>query len=196
MFFDASARLKLDEAGRLTHVRTAFVVDEYNSLLTVAELEIDTDEDNVLTPAEERKVLERVYEGFAPYDYFVDVRLGRSHTDPEVPVIAPSGGAVRMQDGQLAITLEVPLAEPLDLAGRTVSLSLYDPTYFTEIRTRVTPQFDSETACDIVLVPFEPNAETAQLASYLSQLGPNENPEAENLGIYLSDETVITCPAA
>lgn len=194
MFMDATARLQFDSDGRLTHVRSAFVVDEYNSLLTVADLELDQEEDGILTPAEEQKVLDRVYEGFAPYDFYVDLRLGRSHTDPEIKMGPPSGGAVKLQNDQLAITLEVPLIEPLTTTGKTLSLALYDPTFFTAIRTIVAPTFVGPSTCEVTLVPYEETAETRELASWLSMLGPQESSGNENLGIYLADETVITCP--
>ena len=129
MFFASTAQFVLDDEGRLEKLRTVFLVDELNTLYTFTELGVNTDGDQNLSSEEKDKIGESVLGGFGYYDYFTKLRnqLGA------IPLGKPTEVTVNMVKGRLGLSFVLPLKQPLALRGETLSLQLYDPTYFTAI---------------------------------------------------------------
>ncbi len=195
MFFDATAQFVTDTEARLTAVRVAFIIDEYNSLLTVAELGLDADADGALSEAEEQTALSTLVRGFSEYDYFAEL----THAAGRLKFNPPTSGAAWLEDGHLGLVMDLPLADPQALAGKSVTLALYDPTYFTQITMALAPQVEAqangETAlsCTAQLKRFEENEELADLSESLAQLSREETPEQENVGAFFADRATLNC---
>lgn len=193
MFFDAQAAFVFDEAGRLSGVRVAFVVDEFNTLYTLTELGFDADGDGALTEAEAADLAGRMMMGLSDYDYFTDLRLD----EERVALDAPRDAIARLEDGVIGASFFIPLAEPSDPTGKTTVLKLYDPTYFTEVTMAAEPTFAGAKPdhCLTGLEPFDASAKVAQLQAILLQLSREETPEIENIGSVFADKATLSCGA-
>lgn len=190
MFFDAQARFELDDQGRLAGVRVSFVVDELNSLYTIAALELDADQDGKLTKPEIEKLTRQMILGLGDYDFFTDLKLG----DEPVKLQPPKTGLATFQKGQIGFTFVLGLAKPMALAGKSLTLKLYDPTFYTAVTTLGEPEIvgANKAACVAGFKKFNPSAEMALLRQVLA--GDEAAPAAiENVGAYFADTASLTC---
>ncbi|MEL7543819.1 MAG: DUF1007 family protein, partial [Pseudomonadota bacterium] len=64
MFFSSTAQFLLDDEGKLSGLRTVFLVDELNTLYTFTELGVNADGDQILNADEQEKIAATVVEGF------------------------------------------------------------------------------------------------------------------------------------
>lgn len=191
MFFDAQAQFVVDDDGRLTKVRVAFVVDEFNSLYTLAELGLDLDGDGALTASERASLGQAMMTGLSGYGYFVDLSLD----DRKAMFGAPRDVAATLQDGRVAARFDLPLSAPRPLAGAAVSLALYDPTYFTAVDTAAPAAIvgGEPEGCAIDHQTFESTSQLAHVQTLLAKLSREETPEEQNVGVLFADKTRLTC---
>ena len=136
MFFDAQAVLTVDDQGRLTGLRVGFVVDELNTLYTIGEMQVDIDGDGVLTPEDQEILSGGMKNGLREWAFFTDLRIGGER----VELGDPSAIETQLAGPNLAARLDFTLPEPLPLKGVETKLKLYDPTYYTEVRTVAAPR--------------------------------------------------------
>lgn len=190
MFFKSTAQFVLDEQGRLSKLRVVFLVDELNTLYTFTELKVNKDGDNKLTPAETDKIARTVMEGFGHHGYFTNLKDGSE----EIPLRTPSSVAVHLEKLRLGLAFVIPLEKPLDLEGKSLSLQLYDPTYFTAITIDLPPMVVGKGAkCSVAVSKPEETEQTRRHQVLLSQLSREETPDVENIGIIFAETTRLTC---
>lgn len=190
MFFKSTAQFVLDEQGRLTKLRVVFLVDELNTLYTFSELKVNQDGDNKLTAAETDKVARTVMEGFGQHGYFTNLR----DDSGKIRLRKPSGVAVHLEQLRLGLAFVIPLEKPLELKGKSLSLQLYDPTYFTAITIDLPPMVVGKGAkCSVAVSKPEETEQTRRSQVLLSQLSREETPDVENVGVMFAETTRLTC---
>jgi len=222
MFFNATAQFVVDEAKQIKSVRVAFLIDEYNTLLTVAELGLDEDRDGALSQADEQKALETIVEGFGHYGYFTELTASGNG----IPLGDPSSGAAWLESGQLGVVMDLPLTGTIPLSGAQLDLALYDPTYFTAISLAIEPQLVSVDGapfktspdrangdstgsagansaaaatggpeCSVNLKKFDADQQTMELQSQLAELSREETPADATVGALFADRVTLRCAA-
>lgn len=189
MFFDAQAQFVLDAEGRLTGLDIGFVVDDFNTLYTLAELSLDGDGDGVLTEGEQATLANALNLGLGDYGYFTDLRIGDDQLDLGTPNILAS-----LQQGRIAARLSYALDAPLPIDDDEAVLALYDPTYFTAVTMAAAPVLrGGPTSCEAVLDAFEPSVDLAATQAALAALSREETPSEPNIGARFADRARLQC---
>lgn len=190
MFFRSTAQFLLDSEGRLSKLRVVFLVDELNTLYTFAELGVNQDGDQELTDEEIEKVAATILEGFGHYNYFTHLR----HQHASVALGKPLGVTVQIQQRQLGLSFMIPLQTPLDPRGKSLSLKLYDPTYFTAVTIDLPPTVIGKGAnCSVSVAKPADTVQTRTSQRLLSQLSREQTPEVADVGVLFAETTRLTC---
>lgn len=190
MFFDATAEIFMGPDRTIESVRVRYVIDEFNTLFVVAELELDQDGDSVLNDDDQARVVEGMSIGLAPFGYYVDLRVGEERLTFGAPMIA----VTLRDDGRMVTEIELRLAEPAPIAEGDARLTLYDPTYFTAVSLIEPPVLLGEVAgCAVLFRAFEPSALLAREQATLAQLSREETPETPDVGALFADQTEVSC---
>ena len=190
MFLDTHAGFKVDKDNRLQSIVLRFVVDEFNTTLTIATLDLDKDGDKKFTTVEKEKVADSVLGGFAHYKFFTYLWAN----DTEVALNAPKHVGIDFDRGQLVISMEIGVEKPLPVVGKSMTLKLYDPSYFTEVSIIEAPQIIGDIdSCRVKFSKSNPDQNSRKLQAYLSQLSREETPEIENVGELFADKTRLIC---
>lgn len=189
MFVDAMSELRLDDAGYLTGLRTTMFIDAFTSLYVLEENGV-TSPAVPLTQTQRDTIGADAAEGLGIYEYFTDLRVD----EERLSFASAAVDDVQVSGERLVLTLDLTLAAPRDLRGRSLDLALYDPTFFADVRTMAPPVLPiAAPECDVVLTPFEPT----QLESYslmaLSALSREETPDDPRIGAQFADRSAITC---
>lgn len=190
MFMDTTAGFKLDGNNQLKSIVLRFVVDELNTTYTIATLDLDKDGDGKFSVEDKNKVATSVIKGFAHYDYFTYLQNGQKN----VPLKAPTYSTVDFVNGQLVIAMEIFLRDQIAVSGKTFTLKLYDPTYFTEVTIKETPRIiGGSKQCRVKLDKAIPDENSSKLQTLLAKLSREETPELENVGALFADKTRLAC---
>lgn len=190
MFFDSSAQFVLDDKGRLSKLRVVFLVDELNTLYTLAELNVNKDGDGTLTWQETEKIAQTVLKGFGYHHYFTYLRDEKG----EVPLGKPLSVTAQLQKKRLGLAFVIPLKKPYPLGAKSLALQLYDPTYFTAITIDLTPTVvGAAVSCSIAVIQPNKTAEARRRQTLLSQLSREQTPTVENVGALFAQTTRVTC---
>ena len=191
MFFNSSAQFILDGKGRLAKLRVAFVIDELNTMYTFAELGVNKDGDQKLTSEETDKIARTVLAGFSHFDYFT---YFRDQNGGAIALDKPKSVAVELHQHRLGLVFLLPLAKPMSLSGKSLSLQLYDPTYFTAITIDLPPRILGDgPKCSISVSQPSEMEQTRSRKMLLSQLSREETPGIQNVGAIFAETTRLTC---
>ncbi len=190
MFMDTTASFKIDNNNQLQSIKLRFVIDELNTTLTIATLELDKDGDKKFSPEDKKKVASNVMEGFAHYKFFTYLQV----KEKAVSLNAPTRAEVDLVKGHLVVEMEVSLNEPLSVSGNTFTLKLYDPSYFTEVSVKNAPQIiGRKNLCRVKFHKSTPDENSQKLQASLAQLSREETPEMEDIGALFADKTRLIC---
>lgn len=190
MFFKSTAQFILDDQGRLAKLRVVFLIDELNTVYTMAELGVNKDGDQTLSADDTRKIAKNVLEGFGHYRYFTYL----SAQERAIALGRPLDLKVRLHQNRLGLVFLIPLEKPLGLKGQSVSLQLYDPTYFTAISIDLPAKIvGSGPQCAVSTHQPSNTEQTQRSQLLLSQLSREETPEDENVGAIFAETTRLTC---
>jgi ABC-type uncharacterized transport system substrate-binding protein len=198
IFVDTGVTLIHDEQGRLTALRISWTYDELFSLLMLEDLGLDADYDGVLSE-EETETLQ----GFDmdwPEWYEGDVYLEASGTPVALGPPEP-GNSGLLPNGMLTSTHTRRLERPVDGAGESVVVKVYDPTFYTAYS--ILPEQVSSEAPGCTTAVFTPDLDAAYayLDAALEELGASiDDPFVEQdfppVGDRFSEEVRLTCEKA
>lgn len=124
---DLRVTLRLDDQGRAVAMRQYWLLDPFYSLTLRQELAALEDD----TSMEQRlDVLgSEILANLSQFDYYTHVTL-----DGEPVALGKATRQTTWLKGErVAFQMELPLAEPVAMAGHTLSYRIYDPTYYIEI---------------------------------------------------------------
>lgn len=190
MFMDTTASFKIDGRNQLQSIKLQFVIDELNTTLTIATLDLDKDGDKKFSAEDKKKVASNVLEGFAHYNFFTYLQV----RDKKIPVKAPTRTEIDLVEGHLVVQMEVFLNEPLPVSGKTLTLKLYDPSYFTEVSIKTAPQIiGGNKLCRVKFHKSTPDENSQKLQESLAQLSREETPEMKDVGALFADNTRLIC---
>jgi len=108
--------------GKLVGIRHAWTFDKaYSAFVTQG---LDKDNDGKLTPDELRDLAKENTESLVEFDYFTVVKANGTKQAFE----APRDYGMTFEDGQVTLSYVLPLKTPA--SAKTLSLEVYDPTFF------------------------------------------------------------------
>ncbi|WP_334176932.1 DUF1007 family protein [Pseudoxanthobacter sp.] len=124
VFVEAREDLVFDAEGRITAVRAVWRFDDGFSAFATQGL--DANGDGELSQQELAPLAKVNVESLSEYRYFTFMDAGRER----VRFAEPTQYWLNADDGRLTLFFTLPLKTPLDPAGRTVKLDVFDPNYF------------------------------------------------------------------
>jgi ABC-type uncharacterized transport system substrate-binding protein len=122
----ARAEVQFDGDGRISGVRHAWTFDPANSSFMTQGL--DTNHDGKLTSGELKDLARENALSLAEFDYFTVLKANGHRQE----FSEPDQYDMTFADGALTLNYVLPLRSPAD-PGKTVSVEIYDPTYFVSL---------------------------------------------------------------
>ncbi len=117
----------LVENKKITAINVKWVYDEFYS--SAAFFESDIDGNNVISPEENLKFLDRTYEELKKNNFFTYLKLNKT----QLSGFEIKNFDARFKDEILTVSFTILVTEPVDPAGKEFTASFYDKTYFIEI---------------------------------------------------------------
>lgn len=120
----------IDEQGRVTALDLRWEFDAAYSAFTAADLKGRKGAERA---AELDKFARETLENLAEWGYYADLEAGGKR----LAVGTAGNGAATLDDGILVLRFRLPLKDPLAIAGQTLAVRVYDPTYYIAIEMDV-----------------------------------------------------------
>ena len=195
VFVVAREEVAFDAEGRVASVGHAWQFDEGFSAFATQGL--DADRNGEFSQEELAPLAQVNVESLKEYGYFTFVEVDGK----PVAIGDPTRYWLHYDDGRLTLFFDTPLAEPVDLAGRTLTVDVYDPQYYVAIDLVPQNPFsltgDVPKGCKLeVKTPEEMDPQTAAM---LAVIPPDVRDIPANLRSVtsaLANTAVVTCPAA
>ena len=192
VFVDAGFDLIFDDAGRLAAIRTAWVYDEFFSLLVIEDGGHDADRDGAISAAELDGL--RGFDMDWPEGFEGDLAVTQGGRRASLG--GPEAVTVDWREGRLISTHLRHLAEPLDPAAGEISVSPFDPTYYIAYAVVAQARFTGRTDC--MAEAWEPDLGAAEkeLQAALAEIAPDIDIEAAGfpqVGGLFAEELRVTC---
>lgn len=185
VFVDIALRLEVDAQGLVQAVEVSWTYDEFESLLVLDDLQLDTDYDGQLTEAEAAALQGfdlKWVEGFQG-----DLFLNRAGAP--VMLDAPQAGVAELQGGRITSRHRRALTTPVAADG--LVLQAYDPTYYTAY-TLVGAE--AGTGCRALVTPPDLNAAYALVEEMLFATPQDQVEEAyPEVGKSFADTLELSC---
>lgn len=195
VFVVAREEVNFDAEGRVASIGHAWLFDEGFSAFATQGL--DADRNGEFSRDELAPLAQVNVESLKEYAYFTFAELDGK----QVALGDPTNYWLRYEDGRLVLFFDTPLVEPVTLAGRTLTVDVYDPQYYVAIDLVPQDPFsltgDVPKGCKVeVKTPEEMDPQTAAM---LAVIPPDVRDIPANLRSVtsaLANTAVVTCPAA
>ncbi len=195
VFVVAREEISFDAEGRAAAINHAWQFDEGFSAF--ASQGLDADRNGEFSQDELAPLAQVNVESLKEYGYFTFAELDGK----PVALGDPTRYWLRYDDGRLTLFFDTPLKEPVNLAGRTLRVDVYDPQYYVAIDLVPKNPFsltgDVPEGCKLELkTPEELDPQTAAM---LAVIPPDVRDIPANLRSVtsaLANTAVVTCPAA
>ncbi len=182
------SEILFDGEGQITGVRHAWTFDEFYTAMAVQGL--DKDGDGTFSAEELKPLVQVNIELLKEFDYFTFVHFD---DDEKLPLKPPENYSLDyVGKGLLTLNFTLPLATPLKIAGKTLKLDVYDPSFFVAFGfAKDAPvKLSGPSACSAEIEkPDASDADAEALGeAFFSQLGPGSN-----YGSQYSQTVLIKC---
>lgn len=195
VFVVAREEVSFDREGRAAAINHAWQFDEGFSAF--ASQGLDADRNGEFSQEELAPLAQVNVESLKEYGYFTFAELDGK----PVALGDPTRYWLHYDGGRLTLFFDTPLKEPVDLAGRTLTVDVYDPQYYValdlvpenpfsltgdvpkgcKLEIRTPEELDPQTAAMLAVIPPDVRDIPANLRSVTSAL---------------ANTAVVTCPAA
>ena len=182
----------LDKNGHLTEIHQRWNFDIYYSMMTLADV-VNEHRDQQKGLAIMAKTMAQ---NLAEYRYFSNLIV--SGTDIPLPAPYTYALTTRMSEGQeiLSLQMQFKLDKPQPMQGKSVTWSVFDPTYFIDIshgkpsEIAILNQGVSHSVrCLKTIEVSEPSEEVLEYAASLDRT----QKDTQGLGNYFAEKVLITC---
>lgn len=192
VFVDAGFDLIFDAEGRLTAIRTAWVYDEFFSLLVIEDGGHDADRDGAISAAELDGL--RGFDMDWPEGFEGDLAVTQGGGAARLG--GPEAVTVDWREGRLISTHLRRLAEPLDPAAGEIGVSPFDPTYYIAYAVVTQARFTGRDDCTAEAWEPDLGAAEEELQAALAELAPDVDAEAAGypaVGAIFAEELRVRC---
>ncbi|MCR8826932.1 DUF1007 family protein [Pseudosulfitobacter koreensis] len=192
IFIDAGLVAIVDDAGALQAVEVTWAYDAFYSLLITEDFGLDPDGDAVLTPQEEEQLRGFDMQWIPGYDGDLVARLDGA----PLKLSRPRDVSLVMREGRIVTTHVRDVVGAPVLAGHSLSMKPFDPTYYTAYDVTLNVTVEGLDGCMIARHLPDLDAGMKQMQSALSKLGRDEDAiEAgfPEVGEAFATEVEMTC---
>ena len=195
IFVDVGLAAITDEDGRLTHIEVTWAYDSLFSLLVTEDLGLDPDGDAVLTAEEEATLAGFDMNWVEGYNGDLVATLNGVPLD----LSRPLDGTASMKVGRVVTVHRRAVEGAPELAGATLSMKPYDPTYYTAYDVTLGLSVEGMDGCTIDKVEPDLDTQMRNLQDQLAQLGRDQDaiemgfPE---VGEDFATDVRVTCAAS
>ncbi|MFW2587022.1 DUF1007 family protein [Sagittula sp. SSi028] len=191
VFVDVTGLFVMNEAGQLEAVRIHWLYDAFTTLVAVQNLGLDPDRDGVFDVADFSRIIAGETDWAPEYEGDTYLRIGGE----KMPLSRPQEPWAEAPGDQIGVGFTLYLDAPVDMAGKTAVLELYDPIYYYAYTVTDQSAVDGPLGeCTFDIVHFDPDAETAKLQRQLQALSREAIPEDPNVGALFAEKLELTCP--
>lgn len=192
IFIDAGLTAIVDDKGALQAIKVTWAYDAFYSLLVTEDAGVDPDGNAVLTKEEEAQLRGFDMQWIDGYNGDLVARL-----DGEPLVLSgPRDATLVMREGRLVTTHVRDVAGAPMLAGHSLSLKPYDPTYYTSYDVTMNVTVQGLEGCTVARNLPDLDAGMKQLQDALSKLGRDQDAIEEGfpeVGEAFATDVEITC---
>ncbi|MEM7405929.1 MAG: DUF1007 family protein [Pseudomonadota bacterium] len=184
-WIDLRSAVLIDSSGRVTGLEQEWLFDEFYTLFVT--------EDAVRSPGKPADALNALVsdtlKNLRDYDYFTEARAGGS----QVSIDTVREFDVELRSGRLWIRFVVPFVTPVEPTVQAFAFSVFDPTYYIEMRhvgeDSVAVRGTGGDGCVSRLISPKPTAQAVFLARAMDR---NATPDA-TLGRVFAERIEVTC---
>ncbi|WP_179221584.1 DUF1007 family protein [Inquilinus limosus] len=160
-WIDLRSAFLLQEDGRIAAVEEQWLFDDF---YTSAVFESESPDDRP-TPEAVTALARTNLRNLEPYDYFTRIRANGQ----AVPLGTVTDFESTLRNGRIWLRFVVPLAEPIDPRAKAVTLKIFDPTYYIDMRyvadDPVALRGVAAEGCGARVVPADPPAQAVAMAA-------------------------------
>lgn len=191
VFIDAGLDVLIDGENRVTAVRVTWSYDDFYSLVTIQDRDMDADGDGHLTEAELDDLARTDVdwdEGF-PGDLYIETASG------PVALERPTGFAARYEDGRLTTSHLRILSAPVDVSAAPLTVRIYDPTFFVAYDVTLPVTVDKAPGCAVSRIAANLDAAYSLVEELLYGPGAQEYTDDTypEVGAAFADTLTVTC---
>ena len=194
IFVDAGFFLTFDENNQLVEVKVTWQYDDFYSLLVTEDLQLDSDGDGILTPAEQGFLTGFDTNWEDGFNGDLELRIAGEL----VALSGPLDPTTDLVGGRITSTHIRRLEQPSQEPG-PISLKAFDPSYYTayEIRLPVTVSDNMQGHC--ILERIEPDivGALARMQAQLLRIDADADLEENDIPLMGADfatEILVSCP--
>jgi ABC-type uncharacterized transport system substrate-binding protein len=183
-WIDVQSKLRFSGAGLVMAIDEEWLFDELYTGFVVE----DMAKGRKLTPQVVNGFGARVIENLQPFGYFTSITAGGK----AVKLGTVTEFSSEMIGGRLKLRFTIPLPAPVDPLAAPMKLSVYDPTYFIEMRhadAKAIRLHDAPAACRATLERAKPSESTIAKAFALDRSAQGD----DGLGRLFADTVAIGC---
>lgn len=184
-WIDVVSTVVLDDQGRAHAITQEWLFDELYSVFVVEELGREGTND----PAALLTLARRNLGNLREYDYFTLWQVDGA----KVALGDASEVATAMRDGRLWLRFTVPLVTPVEVVGRRVAYTIFDPTYFIAMGhvDQANVRVEGWEGCTTTIRPAAPDEEDVDLAAALDRNAVAD----DSLGLAFAEWVDLSCPS-
>jgi len=187
-FVEMKVEVHFDDQKRVKGFEYIWLFDEFFTAYAVEPA--DEDRDGVPEQAGLDKLIVEIMGNIHPIDYFT--KFDTNALVPELANAKPINA--RMEGRQLRLNFSVPFKEPLELAGKSFSYSIYDDEFYIAMNHSTKPDAvvlkNAPAGCKSEIALPDPDESVREFAS---SLGKTES-GGPDLGYNFAEWVTINCP--
>lgn len=189
VWIEARLALATDDTGKAKAVTITWQFDEYYTATAIQGL--DKNKNGAYEPQELHALAAENIKALKEYRYFTRIKIGGE----VVKTGAVETFSSEHKGGLLHLTFTVPLAQPVSLAGKTLEIASYDPSFFISIepaaKTVMTLPAPLAKSCNVTVKQALAESDSTQdIAKMLKRLGDAN----EGMGAQFARPVAVTCP--
>lgn len=184
-WMDLQTRFLVNEKLQLTGLDLIWHFDDFYSANIIEDMK------------QKEEPLEKQYQDFARQSIeFMAAENWLTHLElngKKLTFSNPTVYRTEKQDYHLVLHFVLPLKEPVPLQGNSLSLSIYDSTYYVEMLHHKTSAVSlSDHAADLCDIQLEEPNPPEDISAYAASLDINQQSE-KGLGTLFAEKVLLTC---
>ncbi len=189
VFIDAGISFIFNDQGQLSAIKVSWAYDDFYTMLQLEDMGLDADGDGIITVAEQEKLT-----GFdTRWDADFEGHIAVTFAERAVKLSRPVQPTAELNDGRLYTSHIRTLKTPIDVAQNTLSLKVYDESYYSAYTLDLGAEILNRAGCEMEQIP----ADLGKAYDVVEQLLYGDTSNAEDnypaVGENFADTLTLSC---